>query len=77
MADAVDLCHELAETVSLLEAGAISVGHVRAILECTRDIGTHVRAAVQDRVLPKAARQTVSEFRQSVRRAVGGVRSSV
>ncbi|MBX6370752.1 MAG: DUF222 domain-containing protein [Acidothermus sp.] len=68
--DARLLTSDLVPALEMLEAGELTSGHIRALLEETRTIGSTERCQVAQRVLPDAAQQTVSEFRRAVRRAV-------
>ncbi|MGH8834284.1 MAG: DUF222 domain-containing protein [Actinomycetes bacterium] len=65
-----DLCSRLPGTLAALSTGQISYLHAVVIAEATRDLAASAVAAVEDRVLARAARQTVAEFRRAVTRAV-------
>jgi hypothetical protein len=70
IADAVLLVERLPATLACLEAGAITGGHARRLVEASHGLPAAVLADVQARVLPRAGQQTVSQFGASVRRAV-------
>lgn len=57
-------------TLDLLAAGAITYLHLRAVVDETQVLSPDLAHAVEARVLPKAPQQSLSEFRDSVRRAV-------
>jgi hypothetical protein len=70
---AEDLARRLPATLGLLEAGEITAVHARVLTEETSALDDRQVAAVQARVLPRAAGQTVGEFTRAVRRAVKSV----
>src|SRR5262245_1331505 len=65
-----DLCARLPATLAALAAGGISYLHAVVIAEATHDLDDRAAARVEQRVLGRAAAQTVSELRRSVTRAV-------
>jgi hypothetical protein len=65
--------HELArlpEAVRSLGEGAITMAHARVLADATMGLDDATAVAVQQRVMGRAAEQSVGAFRQSVRRAV-------
>ena len=64
------LAGELAAVFDVLAAGEITFAHARAIYEATYLLTPDQQAWVAGRVLPAARRQTVSQLRRSLRRAV-------
>ena len=65
-----DLCGRLPGILAALSTGQISYLHAVIIAEATHDLAAPAVAAVEDRVLARAASQTVAEFRRAVTRAV-------
>ena len=70
LATARALHDQLTPTRHALERGDISYRHVMALTEQLCDRTRAVTTAVQDRVLARAATQTTSQLRQSIRRAL-------
>ena len=64
------LSARLPGTWTLLAEGKIGFLHALAIHEATSALADETVAAVEQRVLPRAPRQTLAEFKRSVRRAV-------
>jgi hypothetical protein len=60
----------LAAAGQVLAAGDISYRHVMALAELLAGRTDDIARAVQDRVLPRAARQTTSQLRTSIHRAL-------
>ena len=58
------------QLLELLARGAISLGHVRVLTEATFGLTQEQLGAVAERVLARAAEQSVGAFRAAVRRAV-------
>ena len=67
---AVELDLRLSGTAAALRAGDIDVPKARAVVEATVPLNSDAARAVQDRVLPRAAGQTVGQLRASLARAV-------
>jgi Domain of unknown function (DUF222) len=67
---ATRLCTQLPDTLAALQSGTIDLPKARAISEATEVLDEPATAAVQSRVLPKAAAQTVGELRAALSRAV-------
>ena len=70
LAVASALRDRLPDTLAMLEAGEITYWHARALAEAVAVLDETAAAVVEARVLPRAGRQSVGEFRASVRRAV-------
>jgi hypothetical protein len=70
---AAELVGRLPETVGRLRAGEICYWQACAVAEGVRELPDGAAAAVQDRVLGRAAEQTVAETRRAVARAVAAV----
>jgi hypothetical protein len=64
------LADRLPTTLELLARGEISYLHARALADAVTELDTATTTKVEDLVLPRAGRQTVGQFRASVRRAV-------
>ena len=64
------LASPLTDTSQALAGGAVSPGQVRCLVEEVKYLAPEVAVAVQDRVLPKAQQQTVSEFGRAVKKAI-------
>lgn len=64
------LVNRLPATLALLEDGAISHVHCRRLVRAVADSDDKTAAAVEERVLPRAPKQTPAEFARSVQRAV-------
>ena len=67
MTSARDLAHRLPATLELLRAGEISQRHAAALVDATRSLPPELAAAVEAAVLNRAPRQTVAQFRASVK----------
>jgi len=67
---AEELTGRLGDTLSLLDAGDISVGQAWALADAVEYLSDGVAAAVQTRVLARAPLQTGAQTQQSVRRAL-------
>ena len=67
---ATRLCTQLPDTLTELQSGTIDLLKARAISEATEVLDEPATAAVQARVLPEAATQTVGELRAALSRAV-------
>src|SRR5262245_50048445 len=65
-----DLCTRLPGTLQALAAGELSYLQAVVIAEATRDLDAPAATAVEQRVLARAANQTVAELRRTVARAV-------
>jgi len=65
-----DLCTRLPGTLQALAAGELSYLQAVVIAEATRDLDAPAATAVEQRVLARAATQTVAELRRAVARAV-------
>ena len=70
LAVAETLAGRLPATLALLESGVISYLHAMNLAEAVYSLDAKATAKVEDRVLARAAEQTLSEFKRSVRRAV-------
>ena len=70
MCEAVDLVTRFPATHARLETGAITAGMTRRLVEACTQLPDEVAAAVEARVLARAAEQSQSQFAASVRRAV-------
>ena len=68
LAEALDT--RLSGTWALMAEGKISFLHALAIRDAISGLDDKVVAAVEQRVLPAAAQQTLAQFKRSVRRAV-------
>jgi hypothetical protein len=64
------LTTKLPKLLALHEAGRIGDAHVRVAAELTCQLDAEVIAQVEDRVLARAAEQTVTQFRASLRRVI-------
>ena len=64
------LRYDLPGTGAALAAGTIDLGRARIIAEATTGLGRGHAAAVEARVLPRAAAQTTGQLRAAARRAV-------
>ncbi len=73
LAVAETLAEQLPVTLNLLATGQISYLHAMNLAEATYGLAPESATAVEARVLRRAAEQTLSEFKQSVRRAVASV----
>ncbi len=60
----------LRKTLAALRAGDITARHAELLASAVMSLDADVARAVEERVLDKAAEQTVSQFRASVTRAV-------
>ncbi|HEX3336378.1 MAG TPA: DUF222 domain-containing protein [Jatrophihabitans sp.] len=67
--DATELVTRLPATLAMIEAGDLSLLHGRVLVETVRSLTDAVTAQIEARVLPRAKGQTISQFRQSVKRA--------
>ncbi|MGH3906983.1 MAG: DUF222 domain-containing protein [Pseudonocardiaceae bacterium] len=67
---ATQLSRRLPDTLAALQSGRIDLPKARAISDATEVLDDPATAAVQDRVLPKAPKQTVGELRAALSRAV-------
>jgi Domain of unknown function (DUF222) len=67
---AVALSERLPGTAAALLAGEVDLPKVRAVADATDALGAPLALAVEQRVLPKAARQTVGQLRAALTRAV-------
>ncbi len=70
MAAASDLTYRLPATLAALRAGDITLRHATDLAEATRSLTPDSIAAVEAKVLERAAEQTVAQFRAAVKRAV-------
>lgn len=70
LALATRLCTRLPDTLAELQSGTIDLPEARAISEATEALDEPATAAVEARVLAKAASQTVGELRAALARAV-------
>ena len=70
LAIAQTLTGVLAETGQALHRGRIGYLHAMTLAEAVYPLDASTATAVQARVLPRAGRQTLAEFKRSVRRAV-------
>ncbi len=70
---ATDLTHRLPKTLRLLDRGAITYLHARALTDAVTALDDRTATEVETRVLPKASEQTLANFTASVRRAVTAV----
>jgi len=70
IAVAQTLVDSLPGTLALLESGAISYLHAMNLAEAVYPLDAETAATVEERVLARAAEQTLSQFKTSVRRAV-------
>jgi hypothetical protein len=72
--DRIDTARLLASTLTgthvALGEGRVSPGQVRRLVEEVKYLDPAVAVAVQDRVLPQAQQQTVSEFGRAVKKAI-------
>ncbi|MQA78986.1 MAG: hypothetical protein GEV10_11010 [Streptosporangiales bacterium] len=60
-------------TLALLAGGQVTYWHLRALVDETQALTPDLALTVEERVLPKAPEQTLSEFRAALRRAVAAV----
>ncbi|MQA79367.1 MAG: DUF222 domain-containing protein [Streptosporangiales bacterium] len=60
-------------TLGLLARGQVTYWHLRALADETQALSPGLAVAVEERVLPKAPEQSLSEFRAALRRAVMAV----
>ena len=67
---AIDVAERLPETGAALRRGELDLLKVRRIVEATSPLPAEAASAVERRVLPRAATQTVSQLRASLSRAV-------
>jgi hypothetical protein len=67
---AVELAERLAGTATAFAAGEIDLPKVRAIVDAVTPLDTATTAAVEAKVLPHAAEQTVGQLRSRLARAV-------
>lgn len=70
---AVELAERLPATAAALRAGELDAVKARRIAEATTALAAEAASAVERRVLPRAADQTVSQLRASLARAVMAV----
>jgi hypothetical protein len=70
LATAVELIERLPGTFTLLAAGEISAMHALSVADVSAGLSDAQLAAVEARVLSRAADQTLTEFRRCLRRAV-------
>jgi hypothetical protein len=70
MCEASDLVNRYPATLALLESGAITASMARRLVEACIPLPDKVAAAVENRVLKRAAQRSLSQFAASVRRAV-------
>ena len=70
MTIATELTGRLPATLGMLRAGLISLRHAHDLAEGTRTLTPESAAAVEARVLGRAAEQTATQFRAAVTRAV-------
>ena len=73
LAVAEELTRRLPGTLRLLESGVISYLHAMTLAEATQALDDDTVTEVERRVLRRAGKQTVGEFRRSVRRAVAAL----
>lgn len=64
------LVERLPATLTMLQRGEISYLHARTLADAVTDLDAKTTATVEDKVLRRAATQTVGQFGASVRRAV-------
>jgi hypothetical protein len=64
------LADRLPTTLQMLARGQISYLQARTLADAVTELDTATTTKIEDRVLPRAGRQTVGQFRASVRRAV-------
>ena len=67
---AVELASRLPKTLAALEAGQIDIIRARIIAEATHMLSGEHAAAVEDRIFPRAGRQTSGQLRAALARAV-------
>ncbi|MDQ6850402.1 MAG: 13E12 repeat family protein [Actinomycetota bacterium] len=67
---ATELTDRLPATLDALQRGELSPLHARILTDAVTDLDDPAATAVEARVLPRAASQTLAEFTRSVRRAV-------
>ncbi|WP_375476771.1 DUF222 domain-containing protein [uncultured Jatrophihabitans sp.] len=67
--DATRLVDLLPATLAMLAAGTTTLLHARTLSDAVADLDPAAVAAVEERVLPRAATQTAGEFRRTVQRA--------
>src|SRR6266571_697735 len=67
---ATDLAHRLPRTLRMLDHGAITYLHARALTDAVTALDPKTATEVETRVLAKASEQTLANFKASVRRAV-------
>ena len=67
---AVELASRLPATLAALEAGQIDIIRARIIAEATHMLSGEHAAAVEDRIFPRAGRQTSGQLRAALARAV-------
>ena len=70
LATARQLADRLPDTAAALAAGQITYLHAVRLVEAATDLDDAAAAALQARVLPRAAAQTVGQFAAAVQRAV-------
>lgn len=70
LAQAARLAGTLSATLRTWETGLLDAVKVRAIVEATACLPDEIAVAVQDRVLPRAPRQTPAQLRAALARAV-------
>jgi hypothetical protein len=73
MLEAVQLVSRYPATLSLLESGQIGYWHALRLVEAGLGRGDAVMAVVEARVLPRAAHQSVSQFRAAINRALAAL----
>jgi hypothetical protein len=71
--DAAYLVQNLPATVAQLETGQTSYWHARALLDTVHGLPADVTAQILERVQDKATTQTVTEFRQTLKRTLARV----
>ncbi|HEY3715105.1 MAG TPA: DUF222 domain-containing protein [Jatrophihabitantaceae bacterium] len=76
LAVAQTLSERLPATLGLLDRGQVSYLHAAGLAEAVFGLDDKQAAQVEQRVLPRAVEQTLSEFKRSVRRAVARVAAS-
>jgi hypothetical protein len=70
MLEARDLVHRFPAALALLEAGRITSAMTRRLVEACRTLTDEAAAAVEERVLKRAAQHSLSQFAAALRRAV-------
>jgi len=67
---ATELVDRFPATLAALRVGNLGLPHANILIDATTGIADEVAAAVEARVLPRAANQTAAAYRRSVARAV-------